>query len=233
MKARVVLVSPEYQINVGSVARVLANFGQSEFYIVNPSCNPKGFDAIKYSKHAKGILEKAKIVDSIDSATKNTDLVVGTSAAIKRHRKTVRNPIPLREFARKKPKGKIAILFGREGTGLTSEEIDKCDILVKIETSRKYPTLNLSHSVAIFLHEFTSFEQGPLIEIAPGSEKNELLKQFNAITDYYSKSLRNARKIKASFRRVIGRSMISKVEASALLSVFKKARYELEKKSKK
>ena len=229
MKIRVVLVGPEYQLNIGSVARAMANFDQHELYIASPACDPKGFEAVKYAKHAKEILEKAKITGSLSSAIKGADIVVGTSAAIKRHKRTVRNPLTLKQFAKKNPSGKIAILFGREGIGLTSEELDLCDIIVKIETSKKYPTLNLSHSVAIFLHAVSKLESKTLIEEAGSPEKKELLRQFDAITDIYSKNLRNPRKVKACFKRVVGRSLVSKVEASALLSVFKKARYDLAK----
>ena len=79
MKLRAVLVGPEYQLNVGSVARVMANFGQHELYIVSPACDPKGFEAVKYAKHAKEILENAMINAKLKSAAIVNFFIFSTS----------------------------------------------------------------------------------------------------------------------------------------------------------
>ena len=52
---RVVLVEPEYEQNLGAVARAMKNFGFSDLRLVNPKCDPLGFDSVKFSKHARDV----------------------------------------------------------------------------------------------------------------------------------------------------------------------------------
>ncbi|HQT45524.1 MAG TPA: RNA methyltransferase, partial [Candidatus Micrarchaeota archaeon] len=150
-KFRVVLVEPEYSINLGAVCRAMSNFGFSDLAIVNPKC-PIGFTAKKYAKHAKHILLSAKLAKSVKDAVSGCDFIVGTTGVLRRHKATLRDPATLSVFSKSIPKGRIAVLFGREGIGLMRNEIDMCDMLVRIETSDGYPIMNLSHAVAVFLY---------------------------------------------------------------------------------
>ena len=160
-RIRVVLCEPEYEMNVGAVARAMANFSFSELFIVAPKCNPLGFDAIKYSKHARHILEDAKVCKTLAQATAGCKYSVGTTGVIFRHfKQTLRSPISIRCFAKKLGsigEGKIALLFGNEGIGLTEAQVSACDFLVTIPTSDAYSVLNLSHAVAICLYELSDF----------------------------------------------------------------------------
>ena len=184
-----------------------------------------GKTAVMHAKHGRGLLEKARVYESIGSATRDCDFVVGTTGITKRGNQTLRSPINLEKFAKKAEgiDGRVAILFGREGTGLTAEEILECDFLVSIPTSNSYPILNLSHALAIVLYRISKTKNYGFSKGAKNREKNELVKTFGEITDAFSEQLRNPKKIKLSFRRMIGRSLITDFEASALLCVFKKA----------
>jgi tRNA C32,U32 (ribose-2'-O)-methylase TrmJ len=99
MKVKIVLVEPEYQVNVGSVARILGNFGFSELAIVKPKCEI-GLDAIKFSKHALDILKNASICKSFDEAVEGCQLVVGTSGIKVRNKDTIRACVGLEEFTK-------------------------------------------------------------------------------------------------------------------------------------
>ena len=68
MLPRIVLVEPQGALNVGSVARVMMNFGFNELFLVNPRCDLHSEDAFKMATHAKEILQKAKIVESLETA---------------------------------------------------------------------------------------------------------------------------------------------------------------------
>ncbi len=70
MLPRIVLVEPQGALNVGSVARVMMNFGFNELFLVNPRCDLHSEDAFKMATHAKEILQKAKIVESLETALK-------------------------------------------------------------------------------------------------------------------------------------------------------------------
>jgi len=225
---RIVLVEPEYEINIGHVARAMANFGFEELCIVNPKVEI-GFNARMFAKHASHILKKARIVGSINDAVRGCNFVVGTTGIVGRSRNVIRNPVTPSKFARemKKLEGKFALLFGREGTGLSKEEIKKCDFLITIPADKKYPILNLSHALAVVLYEISSSKSKDMIIRASGEEKEMLIRCFNSIVDHFANRLRSPDKIKQSFRRVIGRSMISDVEAAAILCVFQRVRKKL------
>lgn len=230
---RVVLVSPEYELNVGAVARAMANFGFSDLAIVAPKCDTGGFDAIMHSKHARGLLEGAKICKTLPEATRGCKLSVGTTGVIFRHwHTTIRSPIPLEEFAekaRKGKEGKIALLFGSEGVGLSEEDISACDFLVTIPTAGSYPILNLSHAVAIVLYELSTF--APRAYVPAGeNEKEALIRAFGLITGRFAHEMRNPRKARVAFRRIIGKSMATDKECASVLGVLRRAERELSEK---
>ncbi|MFA6328037.1 MAG: RNA methyltransferase [Candidatus Micrarchaeia archaeon] len=230
---RVVLVSPEYELNVGAVARAMANFGFSDLAIVAPKCDPRGFDAIMHSKHARNLLESAKICKTLSQATRGCKLAVGATGIIFRHwHTTIRSPISLETFAKKAQaarEGKIALVFGNEGVGLSEQDISDCDFLVTIPTSDAYPVLNLSHAVAIALYELSSY--APRAYVPAGeNEKEALIRAFSLITDKFSSELRNPRKVKVAFRRIVGKSMATDKECAAVLGVLRRAEREIGKK---
>lgn len=225
---RIVLVEPEYEINLGHAARVMANFGFAELYIVNPKVEI-GFNAKMFAKHASHILQNAKVVSRLEDALRGCDFVVGTTGVVGRGRNIIRNPVTPSKFARdaEKLNGSFALLFGREGTGLNQAEIKRCDFLVTIPASEDYPVLNLSHALAIVLYEIASNKNQVMIATASGEEKEMLIRCFNSIVDYFSPQLRSPEKIKLSFRRVVGRSLVSDVEAAAILCAFQRIRKKL------
>jgi TrmH family RNA methyltransferase len=225
---RVVLVEPEYEINIGHVARVMANFGFDELYMVNPKVEI-GFNAKMFAKHASHILQNATIVRNLEDALRGCDFVVGTTGIVGRSRNVIRNPVTPAKFANDMSKlnGKFALLFGREGTGLNKNEVKRCDFLVTIPASEDYPVLNLSHALAIVLYELASNKEQVMIATASGEEKEMLIRCFNSIVDNFSKQLRSPDKIKQSFKKVVGRSLVSDVEAAAIICVLQRIRKKL------
>jgi len=228
---RIILVEPEYEANLGACARLLKNFGHSEMWLVNPKADLKGKEAIKYAKHSVEILENAKITKSIKAAAKGCEFIVGTTGILNRWKGAIRNPLTLRQFveaARKRRKGSYAILFGREGTGLSEEEISACDLLVTIPANDAHPILNLSHALAITLYGLSAIKfpgkQKHFIEKAGGNEKEALIGKFDEMLGIVGKDMRYPEKVKRAFRRVIGRSLISDLEAAALLGAFGRIR---------
>lgn len=234
---RIILVRTEYEMNLGSAARLMANFGQSPLYLVKPDCMV-GFTAKMYAKHAGGILDKAVVCDSLAQATKGCRMVVGTTGVLRRHRDALRHPLMLEEFRERiagqkwKATDTIAILFGAEGNGLTEDEIKHCDMLVTIPTMHRYPVINLSHSIAVVLYALTG-QQKKLRhrgEAADAAQAKALADTFDMLTDRYSSNLRDPQKVKLAFKRVIGRSVPDRVEVAALITVLRQAWRELERK---
>jgi len=228
MQIRVVLVGPEYQQNIGYCCRVMKNFGFTELFIVSPDCKI-GQEAVMYSKHAADLLSSAKIVKSLEEATKGCSIIVGTTAIQNISRDITRDYILPEELAHqfKGRKAKIALLMGREGTGLNREELQKCDIVVRIEGNPDYATLNISHALAVVLYELSkdkfrsSSKPKSLEEFMGENEKKLLLKYFNSLVDTCNRGIKSPGTIKLSFKRILARGVKSKVEALALLTLLK------------
>lgn len=219
MEITIMLVEPEYDRNIGYICRVMGNFGYEKLVVVNPKCEI-GKDAVKYSKHGVNILKKANVVSSFKKEIKNYDFVIGTTAVKTRNRDTIRDVLPLRTFAKGLSyyKGKkILLVIGREGIGLNKYEISECDLMVTIESDRKYPTLNISHALAIVLYEISKkrikSEEIPVDK----KEKEALIRIFRKM----AKKGKNPKLAIACFRRVIGRAKIKKKEAIMLLEIFR------------
>ncbi|MCX8197758.1 MAG: RNA methyltransferase [Candidatus Micrarchaeota archaeon] len=227
---RIVLVEPEYEINVGSVARAMKNFGFSELFLVKPKCDHLGFDAVKFSKHARDVLEGAKVVQTLEDAFAGCKFRVGTTGVLFRHwDKTIRSPIPIKSLASKlkaEKEGRVAILFGNEGTGLSEQDISACDFLATIPTSSQYPVLNLSHAAAIVLYELSGLESQAFVP-AGEKEKEKLIETFFLYVERYAHAMRNPRKAKIAFRRMVGKSMLTDKECASILGVLRRAYREL------
>lgn len=233
---RIILVRPKYEMNIGAVARAMKNFGFSELYIVSPECDPLGFDAIKYSKHARDILESAKICKTFAQAKKGCKLTVGTTGILYRHwDDTFRSPITLKQLSGKLGKskeGRVAVAFGHEGIGLTLDDINQCDFLITIPTHYKYPVLNLSHAVAIVLYELSNLNYKTYEPVAE-AQKEQMIKAFSLLVDKFKLVMRNPEKVKIAFRRMAGKSMLSDKECVSILGVLRRANSKLKTQTRK
>lgn len=224
----IILIQPENPGNVGAVARVMRNFDFSNLIIINPKCDIKSREALDRASHAKNILLKAKIKTL--SYLKNFDYLIATTAILGTDYNIPRSPITPKQFAEKISKiknRKIGILFGPESSGLSNKLILQCDFIVTIPSSINYSTLNLSHSVGIILYELfqksKARKQGEQIIPMTGKEKEHLLKIIYAKLDkmhFSTKEKRNTQKL--IWKRILGKSMLTKREAFSLFGFFRK-----------
>jgi TrmH family RNA methyltransferase len=223
----IILMEPEREENVGSVARVMKNFGFSQLVLINPKCSHLGNKAQATASHAVDILQHAKMIGK--HGLKKYDYLIATTAILGTDSNVIRLPLTPREAALllRNTKAKIGLVFGRESSGLRNEEIELCDVVVTIPSSKKYPTMNLSHSVAIILYEIFSAASMEHVasHIRPASQKHKdiLLGIINTVlnnTEFSTKEKRETqRKV---WKRVVGKAMLSKKEALALMGFFKK-----------
>lgn len=154
--ARVVLVRPHYAGNLGSVARAMANFGLNQLILVAPFADPRAEEARRLSTHGEPILESARIVPSLEDAVADCRLVLATSANVEGVYRTHNYGRPdevLPAMIETLPDGPCALVFGPEPSGLSNAEVARCHGLIRILTDAGYPSLNLSHAVAICLYE--------------------------------------------------------------------------------
>ena len=162
---KVVLVEPAGPINIGSVARLCENFGVNELRLVSPKCDYLAQEAKKMSVKGLKILEKAKVYRDLNSALSDCSRIIATCGR-KEH-----GEIPLHSnedalsWAFKSDRNEtIALVFGREDRGLSNEELLKANKVISLNTSKTYPSLNLSHAVAIVLHQFNQLNEYDLIK---------------------------------------------------------------------
>ncbi|MFP3949774.1 MAG: RNA methyltransferase [Candidatus Micrarchaeia archaeon] len=224
----IVLVGPEYETNLGMVARVMKNFGLENLRIVEPAC-PAGKTAVMYSKHAKGVLKNATRFGSLRKAVKDCDAAVGFTGITNRHRGSIRAVMPLKKFRERSGEygGNLALVFGREGIGLNEKEIGECDYLVNIETNSEYPVMNLSHAVAVAIYALGLGKKKRTREKRlPGKEKEVLNQMFKSLVGRYK--FRNPKRCEVAFRRIIGRANPTEKEGRSVMNVLRVALEELE-----
>jgi tRNA/rRNA methyltransferase len=221
----VLLVEPRYDGNVGSVARVMKNFGFRNLALVKPP--PIGPEGRKNSMHGRDIMESARTFGSFEEAASAYDFVVGTSAKIAGDANTLRTPVFPEELAKSlRVRGRIALAFGREDFGLLNGEIDGCDMLVTIPANPEYPTLNLSHSVAVILYELSRQANrrefaGKKLKAMGAVEKRYMLKFYDELVDAAYDHAFEARLAKRTYRQLVGRAFMSSREAKTMTGVFR------------
>lgn len=153
MEVSFILVEPAVPENVGAAARAIKTMGFGDLRLVNP-CNHLDMKARMLAHASNDILENAKVYQSFEEAIKDVDFVFATSA---KQRWVKLDIIPcneLNDFIEKKGDtiNSIAIVFGREESGLTNEEIALCHRVSNIPLKTQYPSLNLAQSVMIYAY---------------------------------------------------------------------------------
>ena len=226
MTVRVVLVEPESAGNIGAIARSMKNFGLSDLRIVNPK-TPLSMEARAFAMHGFDVLRKAKKVKTLGQALRHVDLVVGTSAVIATSRANItRVPITPRELAQRISafEGDVALVFGRESSGLSNEEMEYCDLIVTIPANRTYNVLNIASAASIIFYELfrtQTVRNGP--PLASRIVKTHLEAEFGRLVKRSGVQAHKRSLVQRSFRNVISRSFISRREASLLLGVLRRA----------
>ncbi len=222
----VVFVECESPGNVGFLARTMGNFGLDKLVLINP-CTLKD-EAYYQAMHAKSTVENALIYDTVEEFVKdeNIDFIVGSTGVPGGSYNLSRIPLKPEELAKSMNyNDKIAILFGREGDGLSNEEIEMCDITVSIPTDPGYPIMNISHAAAVILYEvFKNRNNFPVegLEESTALEKEYLIKDMEEMIsklDIPDHKKRNGLKV---FKNIINRAFITGREAHTFKGILRR-----------
>lgn len=154
---RIVLVEPTHPGNIGAVARAMKTMGLSDLTLVNPLTFPH-VQANQRSAGAEDVLNNARVVTELDQALQDCTLIAGTSVRDREVAWPTVDPRRLPEkahqhFLENVPNARIAILFGRESSGLKNDELDRCQLQIRIEANPEYSSLNLASAVQIVAYE--------------------------------------------------------------------------------
>lgn len=148
-RIRVVLVNTSHPGNIGATARAMANMGLRKLVLVQPLEYPS-MAATARAAGADDVLDAAQICPSLDKAIEGCTQVYGTTARLRSITWPEYTPQELAaQICAEQGEQDIAIVFGRERTGLTNEELDLCQALVHIPVDDRHSSLNLASAVMV------------------------------------------------------------------------------------
>ena len=212
----------------------MKNFDYDKLILINPKFGVDSAELKNRAKWANDLVDHIKIIKKYDNSLKNLkrkyDYLIATTARLGRDYNVLRSPITPKELAEKLSElksGKVGIIIGREGAGLNNDEIALCDFTITIPTSKKYGTMNISHATTIILYEiFLTLKKEHIIShINPISEKEKeqllkILEEKLQNMHFTTEEKRNTQRI--VWKKLIGKSFMSKREAYALMGFLKK-----------
>jgi len=225
----VVLVRPKEDGNVGAAARLARNFGARRLVLVAPRARV-GSVARRRAMGGLALLAASTRSPTLADAVEQADLVVGTTdLSLGRSNSYLRRSISPERFAEivRGVDGAVAVVFGPEDNGLSREELARCDLLVHVPARREFPTLNLSHAVAIVLYAIHRARGSGDPESTPapeqtelnGKEKELLLQRLGALAGRTAYPAHKRRGLILEVRRLLGRATPTEAEYRMLLGL--------------
>ena len=219
----VVLVEPQGALNVGSVCRVMMNFGFSDLRMVSPCADYLSDDGRRMAVKAGAVLEGAAIYDDLRSALADCCLAMGTTRRFGKYREEFFNPDQAARFLIPRlGKGRAALVFGREDSGLQTSDLDLCQRLITIPTSDSLPSMNLAQAVAICLYEIAVAERmagdaDDTRALAQGEEVESMFQHMRqTLLDVEFLDPQNPDHLLRTFRRIFGRDGLNEREVRIL-----------------
>ena len=158
MPLRVVLVRTHNPGNLGAAARAAKNFG-AEISLLGPRTDPAHPDAISFASGAEDLLRRIKSLAAWDEVVSEADDIIALSSLRGRVSRGLPPPTTFEEISSSLRRGRrVALVFGPERGGLSTEELRQCDARLTIPTSAALPTLNVAQSVVAALALLFPFE---------------------------------------------------------------------------
>jgi len=228
-RVRVVLSHTSHPGNIGAAARAMKTMGLSRLYLVNPKFFPHP-DAQALATGAAGMLDNAVVTDSLDAALADTVMAVAVTA---RHRNLSHEVVTCRQACEKVVQetthGDVALVFGTERSGLTIDEVGKCQLIATIPADDSYASLNLAQAVQVFAYELRmamaiTHETRPetTIELAEHADVErfyEHLEQVLYQTEFLNPDQPN--RLMQRLRRLFARARLEKDEVSILRGILR------------
>jgi TrmH family RNA methyltransferase len=150
---RIVLVAPEHPGNVGSAARALFTMGLSQLCVVAPACDPQAEEAFVLAHNAAEIVRNIRVFSTLEETLADTLFSIGTTRRARRVGYPIVVPeVAVDEIQSRGPDAPVAIVFGRESSGLTNSELALCSIQSTIPAASEIHSLNLAQAVLIYCY---------------------------------------------------------------------------------
>ena len=210
---RIVLIGTTHPGNIGAVARAMKNMCLEHLYLVQPKKYPSA-EATDRASGADDLLQRAKVCDSLDEALQGCRMVVGASARLRSVNWPQVDPKECAEqLLGEAQHGDVALIFGRESSGLSNSELDRCHLLAHIPANEEYSSLNLSQAVQVLCYELhmASLGQKPVeserADVATAEELEGLFAHLEqAMVDIDFSDPRQSDKLQRRLRRLFFRA---------------------------
>lgn len=221
---RIVLIATSHPGNIGSTARAIKTMGINSLYLVTPKSFPDA-KAKEMAAGADDILEQAIVTSSFEEALVGCQLILGTSARPRGLSLPGLTPSSCAQLASEySDTTQIAIVFGREHSGLTNEELLRCHYHIHIPSNPEYSSLNLSQAVQIIAYELRMKLLAPTAQVSLRQDEYasadeieqfyEHLKEVFVEIQFLKEA--NPRRLMQRVRRLFNRVSLEKMEVSIL-----------------
>lgn len=164
---RIVLIGTTHPGNIGAVARAMKNMCLEQLVLVSPKIFPSA-EATARASGADDLLASARVCETLEQAVEGCRLVVGASARLRSVKWPQLDPRACAAKMVSECQGDtdVALLFGRESSGLSNAELDRCHYLVHIPANPEFTSLNLSQAVQVLGYElhvtYLAMRQAPM-----------------------------------------------------------------------
>jgi len=217
--AALILVEPSLGGNLGAAIRVTANFGVPRLLLVRPHVSPDDEVVTSWACGGQEHVE-IEVFDSLAEAAAPFRTLVATASSRGRENQPVITPREAVESIGRRGPGGTALVFGNETRGLCRQDLDRCDLVVRLPTSPGFPVLNLTQAIAVLLG-YLSIEAEPS---PPTSPEPAPQAHVAALMEHLRTSLLaigfldpvNPDRILRKLRRLFGRAGITDNEATIL-----------------
>jgi TrmH family RNA methyltransferase len=233
-RVRVVLVNTSHPGNIGSVARAMKNMGLNQLTLVQPKEFPSA-EATARASGADDVLASARIVPTLTEAIGDCALVIGASARMRTISWPTLDPRACAErMMAVAATDRVALVMGRERTGLTNAELEHCHYLVHIPANPDYSSLNVAAATQVLVYELRMAALAQLNALetpwqsdhpfATTEELEGLYAHFErALTRLRFLDPDNPRQLMRRLRRLFNRSQLDRMEVNILRGILSAA----------
>jgi TrmH family RNA methyltransferase len=228
---RIVLVEPREAGNVGAAARVMKNFGFEDLCIAGPHPELQPLSSW-WASGADDVVKRARFAPSLLDGIADAHVTVATTSLRGRTTAAELTPFDVAALhASLRGDQTLALVFGREDSGLTAEEIAACQRTAAIPTNPNFPTMNLAQAVGAFCFAASSIQPAPRNRELPEAGLIERLHERAQalLLDVGFLHENNPERIYDELRAIAGRAELDEREATILLGILRQIEWKLRK----
>jgi tRNA (cytidine32/uridine32-2'-O)-methyltransferase len=227
---RIVMVHTTHPGNIGAAARAMKNMCLSELVLVKPLDYPS-HQATSRASGADDVLAAARVVDTLAEAVADCRVVIGASARLRSVSWPLLAPREAAQLASaESARAPVSIVFGRESSGLSNDELDLCTHLVHIATNPEYSSLNVAMAVQVISYELmlaSTDESGRSKDVGLVASNAEMEGFFGhleqALEEIGFTDERRSEKLLRRLRRLFHRAAPDSVEVNILRGILSAA----------